>query len=108
MMKARLTNGQTVTLARECGCLPTIHPMDVPHWLHADQIWRDRNTDLQDKAEAILSKPHLQESQISQGARLLRAHCHEQIARLREKRFNMQRLHIAEILYETTPDEAPE
>ena len=41
MIKYRLRNGKVIDAEIDCECL--FHE-DLPHWLYADQTWKDKNT----------------------------------------------------------------
>lgn len=80
-MKARLTDGSVVELVKDCGCV--IH--EGPHWLHMDEVSKRLNQPLREKA--------LTGSQLAAYALAT-----EEIARLREKRYQMESRRIAQLL----------
>lgn len=45
VIRARLTTGEVVELARDCSCV--IH--DGPHWLHMDDVDKSLNRRLRDR-----------------------------------------------------------
>lgn len=79
-MKARLTDGTVIELVKDCGCLTH----EGPHWLHMDDMYRRLNQPLRDRA---LAGDLLAVSALAT----------EEIARLREKRHQMESRRIVEI-----------
>ena len=74
---ARLTTGQIVPLRKDCECITHAGP----HWLYADASWR--------KANRLPDSPSML---------ALYGHAQEEIARLRELRWAMEREGIAQLL----------
>lgn len=82
-MKAWLTDGSIIDLVKECGC--TLH--DGPHWLHMDAVSHRLNQPLRDRA--------------ARGDALaVSGLAVAEIARLREKRYQMESRRIVQLLPE--------
>lgn len=75
-------------LAKDCDC----RTHDGPHWLHMDHLWHERNrTLLQDASRLAEHGEHM-------GAILLmEAFCAQELARLREKKYQMRLRGLTEI-----------
>jgi hypothetical protein len=80
-MQARLKDGSTVTLEKDCEC----QTHEGPHWLHMDSLHREMNQDFLKKAQAGNSLAAMGFAQ-------------EEQARLSEKLWAMESRGIAEIL----------
>jgi hypothetical protein len=82
---ARLKTGEVIVLKKDCECV--IH--DGPHWLHMDDLDKRLNAPLRARA--------------MQGESLaFHAYAEAELRRLDEKRRNMERQHIVEIIREKT------
>ncbi|MGH9821717.1 MAG: hypothetical protein ACREDR_00440 [Blastocatellia bacterium] len=106
-MKARLQNGEIVTLPKDCQCLAHIHT--GPHWIHMDAFDKRQN-------RAVLgddvTPEGLRERIKSSGyAMQLEALFHwfaeSELRRLREKRHNMERAGIVEIIHQREDNVEP-
>lgn len=83
-IRARLEDGNVVTLNKDCDCV--IH--SGPHWLHMDDVDKRLNAPLREWA--------------MQGDLLgFHAYAQAELRRLGDKRCEMERNHIVEILRET-------
>lgn len=76
---ARLTSGEVIPLGKDCSCVTHAGP----HWLHADQMWKEANKAILAQGQTMLA---------CQGFAV------EESARLREKAWQMERLKIAQLL----------
>ena len=74
-MKAKLESGEIIELVQDCECITH----SGPHWLHINDMWRNRNSEL-----------------LHQGN--LRAHIEEECRRLAEKEHELVSRGIVEIL----------
>jgi hypothetical protein len=88
---ARLTDGSVVELVKECGCV--VH--EGAHWLHMDHLIRAQNRQLLASIQAQAAGP----TDPGMWACLCDAYMQEELARLREKRWQMERQGIAELLH---------
>lgn len=101
-MKARLTDGSVVELAKDCDCITH----DGPHWLHYDALWRAINQEI--KATADLAYAALQAkglctiTEIWDVELIYGAFASEESRRLDDKLRTMVRLGIEEILKDDT------
>jgi hypothetical protein len=77
MLRFRLADGRTVVAEKDCTCLDTIH--NGPHWLYTNDLWSERNHKLLATGNA-------------------RGFISEDEARVKEKRWEMERRRIVEIL----------
>jgi hypothetical protein len=76
-VRARTRTGEIVELHKECDCLDTIHR--GPHWLHQDQLWQERNASLRGNGND-------------------RGFVVEELARIREKIWEMESRGLEEVL----------
>lgn len=102
MTKAKLEDGTIIQLERDCECITHRNP----HWVHSDNFHREQN---RKAIEPIL--PGNLPDQISATFRdwayaLMDWHAKAELIRLREKRQNMERLGIVELIHEPD-DEMP-
>ena len=74
-MQAKLTDGTVIELAKDCECITH----SGPHWLHTNDLWRSRNSEL-----------------LHQGN--LRAYIEEEYRRLAEKEHELVSRGIVEII----------
>lgn len=77
MVKYRLADGSIVVAAKDCTC----SDHDGPHWLYINDHWRASNERLRSAGN-------------------IRGFLHEDLPRVRQKRFEMERQHIVEIIRE--------
>lgn len=82
MIRARLQNGETVPLEKDCGCV--IH--DGPHWLHMDDV------------DERLNRPLRERAMRGESMVVIQAYAQAELRRLREKGREMARRNIVEIL----------
>jgi hypothetical protein len=87
---ARLVDGSVVPLVKECSCV--VH--EGPCWLNYDHIVRTQNRRLLASIQAKAAGP----TDVGMWACLCDAYVHEELARVREKRREMERQGIAELL----------
>jgi hypothetical protein len=87
---ARLTDGSVVRLVKDCGCLTH----EGPCWLHMDHLDRLRNRRLLRSLQAQAAGP----TDVGRWAVLCDAYMRDEMARLREKRLEMERRGIVELL----------
>ena len=81
MIRARLESGEVVLLEKDCDCV--IH--EGPHWLHMDDVDKRLNAPLRDRA--MRGEPLA-----------VKAFAESELRRLGEKRREMERQNIVEIL----------
>ena len=81
-MKARLANGQIITLEKDCGCI--IH--EGPHWLHMDEVSRKLNYQILERGGQFAGIAFAREERV----------------RLQNKERNMTTRNIVEIIREDT------
>lgn len=77
-MLLKLKSGETVEAAKDCEC----NTHNGPHWIHTDRIWKEHNLSLKEKGTELA----------------LRGYIQEEIARLNDKKWQMQAHGIAEIV----------
>jgi hypothetical protein len=88
---ARLVDGSVVPLVKDCSCV--VH--EGPCWLNYDHIVRTQNRRLLASIRAQAARP----TDPGSWAFLCDAYVHEELARVREKRREMERRGIAGLLY---------
>lgn len=76
-IKFVLASGELIEAKQDCACRHT-HP--GPHWVYIDDLWRTKNKKL------LPNNP--------------RGFIHEELARLKEKQFVMERHGIVEVIRE--------
>ena len=76
MIKLKRADGIIVDGEQDCTCVD-IH--DGPHWIYENDLWKARNQRLLDQGNT-------------------RGHIHEEVPRLKEKLWEMERRGIVEIL----------
>lgn len=86
-MMAELNDGSVVELPKDCGCITH----EGPHWLHANDLWRDRNRSLMGTARAPSADPARRMLAMQGLAR-------EEMARLAEKGRLFERHGIARLI----------
>lgn len=79
MDRFRLEDGTVIEAVKDCNCLDRIHTGS--HWVYEDDLWRASNKCLRDAGN-------------------IRGYIVTELARLREKRWHMERRHIVEIIRE--------
>lgn len=89
---ARLESGEIVTLEKECECLPEIH--DGPHWLHMDAYDKGVSQGFLDRLMRDVAENNWRDFPLAQ-----QALAQNELRRLRNKRFEMERRHIVEIFH---------
>ncbi len=87
---ARLTDGSVVELVKDCGCVTH----EGPCWLHMDHLMRAQNRRLL----ASLQAQAAGRTNPGSWAVLCDAYMRDEMARLREKRQEMERRGIVELL----------
>jgi hypothetical protein len=88
---ARLTDESVVELLKDCGCVTH----EGPHWLHYDHLIRAQNRRLLVRLQAQAAAP----TDVGSWAVLCDAYAREELARLREKRQEMEQRGIVELLH---------
>lgn len=91
-MKAVRQDGHTIELEKDCNCVTH----EGPHWLHADELWRQKNRKLLEIANDASIELMRRYSALS-------GHATEEEARLDEKARMMKRHGIAELICEAGP-----
>ena len=90
-MHARLTDESVVELTKDCGCVTH----EGPHWLHYDHLIWAQNRRLLTRLQAQAAAP----TDVGTWAVLCDAYVREEMARLREKRQEMEQRGIVELLH---------
>jgi hypothetical protein len=80
-VKARLRDGSVIDLVKDCDC----RTHEGPHWLHMDEMSKRLNAPLRGRA-------------MSGDLLAIRGLAIEEIARLREKRYQMESRNITELI----------
>ena len=66
MRQARMKDGTTVELTKDCECLDSIH--EGPHWLHTDKLWKDSIDRMMDRGN-FSGVPYEQTARIAEKIR---------------------------------------
>jgi hypothetical protein len=91
-MKAELTTGEIVTLAKECDC----PHHNEPHWVHVDATWRKRND------ETLRATP------FARRYFAMGVHHKEEQIRIARKQFEMKHRGIVRLIREPSDEMTPE
>lgn len=87
-MKAELTTGEIILLAKECDC----PHHNEPHWVHIDAVWRQRNDET------------LQDTPFSHRYYAMNVHHKEEQARIAQRQFEMKHRYIFRLIREQEDD----
>lgn len=97
MAKAKLTDGTIIKLEHDCECITHRNP----HWVHMDNLRRQANQSLFDRLKRAIESANHQDAVLAS-----QAFAQEELRRLREKRWHMEKLGIVELIQEPD-DETP-
>ena len=95
MMRAELESGKIIDLVRDCECITH----DGPHWLHMDQLSKQRN--YKNHQWALESEPPKTNQRLYALQNAIRSYALHESIRLGELRREMERHKICRIISES-------